>query len=139
MTAFRRSRKCTTRRSRPRSFWARRNSEWRDEDGEAAEGRGAGGDAAVAAQRRGGEGAGGGSMKRYAARYIKPNDRLTSFERLEIYNRQYWWRVLASMTEDFPGLRAVLGERRFEDMCRAYLTACPSQSFTLRNLGARLE
>lgn len=82
---------------------------------------------------------GGGSMKRYAARYIKPNDRLTSFERLEIYNRQYWWRVLSSMTEDFPGLRAVLGERRFEDMCRAYLTDCPSQSFTLRNLGARLE
>jgi hypothetical protein len=82
---------------------------------------------------------GGGSMKRYAARYIKPNDRLTSFERLEIYNRQYWWRVLGSMTEDFPGLRAVLGERRFEDMCRAYLTDCPSQSFTLRNLGGRLE
>lgn len=82
---------------------------------------------------------GGGSMRRYAARYIKPNDRLTSFERLEIYNRQYWWRVLGSMTEDFPGLRAVLGERLFEDMCRAYLTDCPSQSFTLRNLGARLE
>jgi len=82
---------------------------------------------------------GGGSMKRYAARYIKPNDRLTSFERLEIYNRQYWWRVLGSMTEDFPGLRTVLGDQRFEDMCRAYLTDCPSQSFTLRNLGARLE
>jgi len=82
---------------------------------------------------------GGGSMKRYAARYIKPNDRLTSFERLEIYNRQYWYRVLDSMAEDFPGLRAVLGGRRFEDMCRAYLTDCPSQSFTLRNLGARLE
>lgn len=82
---------------------------------------------------------GGGSMKRYAARYIKPNDRLTSFERLEIYNRQYWWRVLGSMAEDFPGLRAVLGERRFADLCRAYLTDCPSRSFTLRNLGARLE
>jgi hypothetical protein len=82
---------------------------------------------------------GGGNMRRYAARYIKPNDRLTSFERLEIYNRQYWWRVLGSMAEDFPGLRAVLGERRFEDMCRAYLVDCPSQSYTLRNLGARLE
>lgn len=81
----------------------------------------------------------GGSMKRYAARYIKPNDRLTSFERLEIYNRQYWWRVMGSMAEDFPGLRAVLGEQRFEEMCRAYLVDCPSQSFTLRNLGARLE
>ena len=78
-------------------------------------------------------------MSTYAARYIKPNDRLTSFERLEIYNRQYWFRVLGSVAEDFPGLRAILGQRRFEDMCRAYLAECPSRSFTLRNLGARLE
>jgi hypothetical protein len=84
-------------------------------------------------------GPGGERMGRYAARYIKPNDRLTSFERLEIYNRQYWFRVPGSMAEDFPGLRAILGERRFDDMCRAYLTECPSRSFTLRNLGSRLE
>jgi len=81
---------------------------------------------------------GGGRMSAYAARYIKPNDRLTSFERLEIYNRQYWFRVLASLAEDYPGLRAVLGGRRFEAMCKAYLTECPSRSFTLRNLGAQL-
>jgi hypothetical protein len=82
---------------------------------------------------------GGGRMSAYAARYIKPNDRLTSFERLEIYNRQYWFRVLGSLAEDFPGLRAVLGGRRFESMCKAYLTERPSSSFTLRNLGATLE
>lgn len=82
---------------------------------------------------------GGGSMRRYAARFIKPNDRLTSFERLEIYNRQYWFRVLSSLYEDFPGLRAVLGARRFDAMAKAYLVAHPSQSFTLRNLGSRLE
>src|SRR5260370_1851388 len=82
---------------------------------------------------------GGGRMSAYAARYIKPNDRLTSFERLEIYNRQYWFRVLGSMAEDFPGLLAILGQRRFDDMCRAYLVECPSRSFTLRNLGARIE
>jgi hypothetical protein len=79
------------------------------------------------------------SMRAYASRFIKPNDRLTSFERLEIYNRQYWFRVLSSMVEDFPGLRAVLGDRKFEAMSKAYLVDCPSQSFTLRNLGARLE
>jgi len=79
------------------------------------------------------------SMRAYAARFIKPNDRLTSFERLEIYNRQYWFRLLSSMMEDFPGLRAVLGDRKFEGMSKAYLVDCPSQSFTLRNLGARLE
>jgi hypothetical protein len=82
---------------------------------------------------------GGGKMSAYASRFIKPNDRLTSFERLEIYNRQYWFRVLSSMIEDFPGLRAVLGERRFEEMAKAYLGDNPSQSFTLRNLGSRLE
>jgi hypothetical protein len=82
---------------------------------------------------------GGGRMSSYAARYIKPNDRLTSFERLEIYNRQYWLRVLAALAEDFPGLRAVLGGQWFESMSKAYLTECPSRSFTLRNLGARLE
>jgi hypothetical protein len=82
---------------------------------------------------------GGGRMSVYAARYVKPNDRLSSFERLEIYNRQYWLRVLGALAEDFPGLRAILGGQRFESMSKAYLTACPSRSFTLRNLGARLE
>jgi hypothetical protein len=78
-------------------------------------------------------------MRTYAARFIKPNDRLTSFERLEIYNRQYWFRLLSSMVEDFPGLRAVLGAARFEAMSKAYITDCPSRSFTLRNLGSQLE
>lgn len=79
------------------------------------------------------------SMRTVASQIIKPNDRLTSFERLEIYNRQYWFRVLSGFAEDFPGLRAVLGGRRFDSMAKAYLTDCPSQSFTLRNLGSRLE
>ena len=79
------------------------------------------------------------SMRAYASRFIKPNNRLTSFERLEIYNRQYWFRLLSSMIEDFPGLRAVLGDRKFDAMSKAYLVDCPSQSFTLRNLGMRLE
>jgi len=78
-------------------------------------------------------------MARHAAKFIKPNDRLTSFERLEIYNRQYWWRLMSSLAEDFPGLQAVLGNRRFESLCKAYLVAHPSRSFTLRNLGRNLE
>ena len=41
--------------------------------------------------------------------YIKPNDRLSSFDRLEIYNRQYWFRVITAVAEDFPALNAVLG------------------------------
>jgi hypothetical protein len=78
------------------------------------------------------------SMRAVASQIIKPNDRMTSFERLEIYNRQYWFRVLSAFAEDFPGVRAVLGGRRFDAMAKAYLIDCPSQSFTLRNLGSRL-
>ncbi len=79
------------------------------------------------------------SMRAVASEIIKPNDRLTSFERLEIYNRQYWFRLLSGLAEDFPGLRAVLGGSRFDRMAKAYLSDCPSQSFTLRNLGSRLH
>jgi hypothetical protein len=77
-------------------------------------------------------------MKKVAAGFIKPNDRLTSFERLEIYNRQYWYRLKDCFYDDYPGLRAILGEERFERMALAYLAGHPSESFTLRNLGRRL-
>jgi hypothetical protein len=79
------------------------------------------------------------SMKAEAAAFIKPNDRLTSFERLEIYNRQYWFRIISAFAEDFPGLAAVVGDAAFERLTRAYLSDHPSQSFTLRNLGSQLE
>jgi hypothetical protein len=78
------------------------------------------------------------SMSDLAETYIKPNDRLTSFERLEIYNRQYWFRVIGAVSEDFPALAAVLTPKRFDALVLAYLKENPSTSFTLRNLGARL-
>lgn len=77
-------------------------------------------------------------MSAVAESFIAPNSRLSAFERLEIYNRQYWFRVLGALTEDFPGLRSVLGSRRYDALAVAYLTAHPSRSFTLRNLGSNL-
>jgi hypothetical protein len=79
------------------------------------------------------------SISAEAKRLIKPNDRLSASERLNIYHRQYWFRILDSFNEDFPGLCAILGGRAFERLSRAYLTDCPSESFTLRNLGSHLE
>src|ERR1700728_98918 len=73
------------------------------------------------------------SISRLAEGYVKPNDRLTSFERLEIYNRQYWFRVIAAVSEDFPALTAVLGQERFDSLVLAYLRENPSTSFSLRN------
>ena len=73
-----------------------------------------------------------------AARIIKPNDRLTSFDRLQIYNQQYWWRLLSNFSDDYPGLLAVLGQRKFDRLAVAYLEAHGSTSWTLRNLGQYL-
>ena len=77
-------------------------------------------------------------MELVAGAFIAPNSRLSAFERLEIYNRQYWFRVLGALLEDFPALRAVVGARRFRALSVAYLTVHPSRSFNLRNLGSRL-
>lgn len=71
--------------------------------------------------------------------YIKRNDRLTAKERLEIYSHSYWYRVIDALYDDFPGLRAVLGERAFHRLARGYLAERPSRSYTLRDLGSRLE
>ncbi len=73
-----------------------------------------------------------------AERFIKPNDRLTALERLQIYSQQYWWRLLGAFGEDFSGLRAVLGEKKFDRLATAYLEEHGSVSWTLRNLGSQL-
>jgi hypothetical protein len=77
-------------------------------------------------------------MAEVAGEFIAPNSRLTSFERLEIYNRQYWFRLQTAFNEDFPALKAVVGAERFESLMNAYLAVHPSRSFTLRNLGSKL-
>jgi hypothetical protein len=73
-----------------------------------------------------------------AKRIIAPNSQLSAFERLELYNRQYWFRVLSALAEDFNSLRALLGSRVYDELAIAYLSAHPNRSFTLRNLGCML-
>ena len=77
-------------------------------------------------------------MTAVAASFIAPNSQLSAFERLEIYNRQYWYRVKDALAEDFAALRAVVGSQAFEKLSIAYLTEHPNRSFSLRNLGSSL-
>ena len=68
--------------------------------------------------------------------YMAPNARLSSFERLEIYSRQYWFRLISAAAEDFPTLNAVLGQKRFDALILADL----GETFDimdLTKLGAR--
>ena len=69
---------------------------------------------------------------------MKPGANLSSAERLELYHRQYWFRILDSIAEDFPVLRKMAGEGTFWSLMEAYLLELPSSSFTLRHLGSRL-
>jgi len=69
---------------------------------------------------------------------VKGNDRLGSVERLQIYNRMYWYRLMDCIADDCPGLHAFLGEERFWKLVVAYLNTYPSRSYTLRNLCSRL-
>jgi hypothetical protein len=84
------------------------------------------------------EAADGRKMSTVAESFIAPNSRLSAFERLEIYNRQYWFRVLGALAEDFTALRAVVGGKAFEALSIAYLAAHPSRSFSMRNLGSQM-
>lgn len=71
-------------------------------------------------------------------KFVKPNDRLRASERVDIYNRMYWSRLLDCVADDHPGLCALLGERKFWALTHAYLHKYPSRSYTLRNLCSRM-
>jgi hypothetical protein len=70
-----------------------------------------------------------------AGELMKPGANLSAAERLELYHRQYWFRVLDSVADDFPVLRKMAGEEKFWELIEAYLQAYPSGSYTLRHLG----
>ena len=78
------------------------------------------------------------TMAEVVAEFIKPNARLTAVERVQIYARSYWYRLIDCVHDDAPGLRALLGEEKFSALVRAYLAKYPSRSFSLRNLSSRL-
>ncbi len=80
----------------------------------------------------------GGDLTVKSTEFVRSNSALTSFERLEIYNQQYWYRLLDCLEEDFAGLKAVLGRERFQQLSIDYLKAHPSRSFSLRDLGCDL-
>jgi hypothetical protein len=80
----------------------------------------------------------GSSMSVCANKFIKANSKMSAIERLEIYNQQYWYRVLDSLKEDFPGLLAFLGDAYFTALAIDYLMQYPSKSYSLRDLGNKL-
>jgi len=79
------------------------------------------------------------SMEIEAAKYIAPSPALRPAQRIQIYNQQYWWRLLGILQEGFPFLTRLMG---FYDFNRhlgiPYLVKYPPNHWSLFHLGARL-
>jgi hypothetical protein len=74
----------------------------------------------------------------FALEHIAGNDRVSPVEQLEIYREQFWLRHTGSLVEDFPGLGGILGQAEWEKLAEQYLRETAPDSYTLRDLGARL-
>jgi hypothetical protein len=74
----------------------------------------------------------------FAEAHVAGNSRLSPAEQLEIYREQFWLRHTSSLVEDFPGLGGILGQVEWEKLAERYLGAVAPDSYTLRDLGARL-
>ncbi len=74
-----------------------------------------------------------------AARYIVPSPTLLPHQRLQIYNQQYWWRLLNTLHANFPLVTRLFGYQAFnEKIGLPYLHQCPPNHWSLTLLGERL-
>lgn len=55
----------------------------------------------------------GSPMELESTSYISPSPTLKSHERIQIYNQQYWWRLLSTLHETFPLATRLLGYYEF--------------------------
>lgn len=71
--------------------------------------------------------------------YITPGPSLLPHERIQIYNQQYWWRLLNSLHDSFPILCRLFGYNDFnEKIGKPYLQKYYPDHWALAFLGSRL-
>ena len=68
---------------------------------------------------------------------LLPGNMLDAASGLGIYQRSYILRLRKCLAEQFPATHYALGDSVFNDFADQYLNACPSQSYTLYELGRR--
>ena len=74
-----------------------------------------------------------------AARYIVPSPTLRPHQRIQIYNQQYWWRLLNTLHINFPLVTRLFGRNAFnEQIAIPYLLRCPPNHWSLSLIGERL-
>ena len=66
---------------------------------------------------------------------IKPSSQMTSHDRLQVYQRAYFSRLIECLRVQFPSVHRALGDETFDAMAFGYLVETPSKSYTLATLG----
>lgn len=70
---------------------------------------------------------------------ILPSRQLSSIERLQIYGRAYFGRLIECMRAQFPATCHAIGEQAFDGLALGYLIQYPSTSYTLGKLGESFD
>ena len=73
-----------------------------------------------------------------AGEVVKPNDRMSVTDRLQVYNGGYLARLQEVLASDYGALQQLLGERRFARLCADYVDAHPSRHPNLNQFGREL-
>lgn len=71
-----------------------------------------------------------------ASKYIAPSPTLLPHQRIQIYNQQYWWRLISIMHDNFPMLTRLFGYNDFNyTFAIPYLEKFPPNHWSLNTLG----
>lgn len=82
----------------------------------------------------------GNKLSEEAKQYIVPSHSLKPDERIEIYNQQYWWRLLSVLHENFPLVTRLFGYYEFNQTIGfPYLVKYPPSDWSLNFLGNSLS
>ena len=71
-------------------------------------------------------------------RQVRGNARESVETMFGVYRNAYWARLVEALGNDFPGLKALIGDRAFDAMARAYVARHPSRHPSIRWAGNQL-
>jgi len=81
-----------------------------------------------------------GPIEEVAKKYIAPSPTLQPFQRIELYNQQYWWRLLSRLHESVPTTTRLFGHTEFNKVIGIpYLLKYPPNHWSLNTLGNNLD
>jgi hypothetical protein len=70
--------------------------------------------------------------------HIQPVGQLSPAQAIEVYCRDYQYRLSDALAEIFPSIRHWLDDDQFSELCRGYLQKYPSHEYNLEQIGKSL-